>query len=37
MLKTAGYDVIDLGVDVEASKFVEEAEKSGAAVDWPPR
>jgi methanogenic corrinoid protein MtbC1 len=30
MLKTAGYDVIDLGVDVEASKFVDEAEKSGA-------
>lgn len=30
MLRTAGYDVVDLGVDVEASKFVEEAEKSGA-------
>jgi trimethylamine corrinoid protein len=30
MLKTAGYDVIDLGVDVEASKFIDEAEKSGA-------
>jgi len=30
MLMTAGYDVIDLGVDVEASKFVDEAEKSGA-------
>jgi corrinoid protein of di/trimethylamine methyltransferase len=30
MLKTAGYEVLDLGVDVEASKFVEEAEKSGA-------
>ncbi len=30
MLKTSGYDVIDLGVDVEASKFVEEAEKTGA-------
>jgi methanogenic corrinoid protein MtbC1 len=32
MLETAGYDVIDLGVDVEASKFVDEAEKSGAQV-----
>ena len=32
MLKTAGFDVIDLGVDVEASKFVDEAEKSGAQV-----
>jgi len=32
MLKTAGYDVIDLGVDVEASKFVDEAEKSGARI-----
>jgi trimethylamine corrinoid protein len=32
MLKTAGYDVIDLGVDVEASKFVDEAEKSGAQI-----
>jgi trimethylamine corrinoid protein len=30
MLTTAGYDVIDLGVDVEPSKFVEEAERSGA-------
>jgi len=30
MLMTAGYDVIDLGVDVEPSKFVEEAERSGA-------
>lgn len=30
MLRTAGFDVIDLGVDVEASKFVEEAGKSGA-------
>ena len=29
MLTTAGYDVIDLGVDVEPSKFVEEAERSG--------
>ena len=32
MLKTAGYDVIDLGVDVEASKFVDEAEKSEAQI-----
>jgi corrinoid protein of di/trimethylamine methyltransferase len=32
MLKTAGFDVIDLGVDVEASKFVDEAEKSGAEI-----
>jgi trimethylamine corrinoid protein len=32
MLGTAGYEVIDLGVDVEPSKFVEEAEKSGAQV-----
>lgn len=32
MLGTAGYEVTDLGVDVEASKFVEEAEKSGAQV-----
>jgi len=32
MLKTAGYDIIDLGVDVEPSKFVDEAEKSGAQV-----
>jgi trimethylamine corrinoid protein len=30
MLMTAGYDVIDLGVDVEPSKFMEEAERSGA-------
>jgi corrinoid protein of di/trimethylamine methyltransferase len=30
MLTTAGYDVIDLGVDVEPYKFVEEAERSGA-------
>jgi len=30
MLMTTGYDVIDLGVDVEPSKFVEEAERSGA-------
>jgi len=32
MLRTAGYEVIDLGVDVEASKFVEEAEKTGAQI-----
>jgi trimethylamine corrinoid protein len=32
MLRTAGYEVIDLGVDVEPSKFIEEAEKSGAQV-----
>ena len=30
MLGTAGYEVIDLGVDVEPSKFVDEAERSGA-------
>lgn len=30
MLMTAGYDVIDLGVDVEPFKFVEEAKRSGA-------
>jgi corrinoid protein of di/trimethylamine methyltransferase len=32
MLKTAGYEIIDLGVDVEPSKFVEEAERSGAQI-----
>ena len=32
MLKTAGYDIIDLGVDVEPSKFVDEAGKSGAQI-----
>jgi len=32
MLKTAGYEIIDLGVDVEPSKFVEEAERSGAHI-----
>jgi 5-methyltetrahydrofolate--homocysteine methyltransferase len=32
MLKTAGYEIIDLGVDVEPSKFVEEAEKSGSQI-----
>lgn len=32
MVKMAGYEIIDLGVDVEPSKFVEEAERSGAQV-----
>lgn len=32
MLGIAGYEVIDLGVDVEPSKFVEEAERNGAQV-----
>ena len=32
MLKTAGYEIIDLGVDVEPSKFVEEAGKSDAQI-----
>jgi trimethylamine corrinoid protein len=32
MLKTAGYEIVDLGVDVEPSKFVEEAERSGAQI-----
>lgn len=32
MLKTAGYEVIDLGVEVEPSKFIEEAERSNAQV-----
>jgi corrinoid protein of di/trimethylamine methyltransferase len=32
MLRTSGYEVIDLGVDVEPSKFIEEAERTGAAV-----
>jgi len=32
MLQTAGYEVIDLGVDVEPSKFVDEAEKSNVQV-----
>ena len=32
MLKTAGYEIIDLGVDVEPSKFVEEAERSDAHI-----
>jgi 5-methyltetrahydrofolate--homocysteine methyltransferase len=30
MLTAAGYNVIDLGIDVEASKFVEEAERHHA-------
>ena len=30
MLTTAGYEVIDLGVDVEPSKFIDEAERSNA-------
>jgi corrinoid protein of di/trimethylamine methyltransferase len=30
MLTAAGYNVIDLGIDVEASKFVEEAERNRA-------
>lgn len=32
MLTTAGYEVIDLGVDVEPSKFIDEAERSKAQV-----
>jgi corrinoid protein of di/trimethylamine methyltransferase len=32
MLTSAGYDVVDLGIDVEPSKFVEEAEKVGADI-----
>lgn len=32
MLTSNGYDVIDLGIDVEPSKFVEEAEKSNADI-----
>ncbi len=32
MLTAAGYNVIDLGIDVEASKFVEEAERQHADV-----
>jgi corrinoid protein of di/trimethylamine methyltransferase len=30
MLKASGYDVIDLGIEVEPSKFIDEAEKSNA-------
>ena len=32
LLKGTGFDVIDLGVDVEASKFVEAVKESGAKV-----
>ena len=32
MLTTAGFEVIDLGVEVEPSKFIDEAEKSNAQV-----
>ncbi len=32
MLKGAGFDVIDAGVDVTSEKFVEEAKKSGASI-----
>jgi corrinoid protein of di/trimethylamine methyltransferase len=32
MLTAAGYNVIDLGIDVEASKFVEEAERHHADI-----
>ena len=32
MLATAGYEVIDLGVDVEPSKFIDEAERSNAQI-----
>jgi corrinoid protein of di/trimethylamine methyltransferase len=32
MLTAAGYDVVDLGIDVEASKFVEEAERHHADI-----
>jgi corrinoid protein of di/trimethylamine methyltransferase len=32
MLTSAGYHVIDLGIDVEPSKFVEEAERSHADI-----
>jgi corrinoid protein of di/trimethylamine methyltransferase len=32
MLTTAGYEVIDLGVEVEPSKFVEEAERANAQI-----
>ena len=32
MLQTAGLEVIDLGIDVPAVKFVEEAEKAGADI-----
>jgi methanogenic corrinoid protein MtbC1 len=32
MLKTEGFDVVDLGVDVRASQFVDEAEKHRADI-----
>ena len=32
MLKGAGFEVVDLGVDVSAEKFVEQAKSTGAAV-----
>jgi len=32
LLEAAGFEVVDLGVDVPAEKFVEEAEKHGAQV-----
>jgi corrinoid protein of di/trimethylamine methyltransferase len=32
LLKTAGFEVIDIGTDVPASVFVSEAEKSGAKI-----
>lgn len=32
MLKGAGFDVVDLGVDVSAEKFVEQAKATGATV-----
>jgi len=32
MLKASGYDVIDLGIEVEPSKFIDEAERSNANI-----
>ena len=32
MLKASGYEVIDLGIEIEASKFIEEAERSEADI-----
>src|SRR3990172_8215188 len=32
LLKTAGFDVIDLGVDTPPSKFIEEARKANASI-----
>jgi 5-methyltetrahydrofolate--homocysteine methyltransferase len=32
MLKGAGFDVVDLGVDIPAEKFVEHAKSSGADI-----